>query len=170
MPKRIQIAPHLNEEELYQRYRSASEPRQRSHYQIIWLLAKGKPTEEVAALTGYSRNWIYELVWGYNRLGAESLGDKRKQNPGGKPLLNDEQQAWLWQALQEPPQEGGLWTGPKVAAWMSELLGRPIATQRGWDYLKQMEYVRRRPRPAHVESDPEVQSQWKKNSRRPSNR
>lgn len=54
-------------------------------------------------MTGYSRSWIYELVWGYNRLGESALGDKRHSNPGGKPLLNDWQQAQLWQLLQEKP-------------------------------------------------------------------
>ena len=166
MPQRIQIEPHLSTEELKKRYRNSSEPRERSHYQIIWLLAEGKTTKEVAEITGYSRSWIYELVWGYNRLGAESLGDKRKENKGAKPLLDEPQQALLWQALQAPPADGGLWTGTKVAAWMSELLGKAIAPQRGWDYLKGLEYVRRRPRPAHVESDPEEQQQWKKNWRR----
>lgn len=67
MPKRISIAPHRSEEELYQRDRASSHPRERTHYQIIWLLAQGKLTNQVAALTGYSRSWIYELVWGYNR-------------------------------------------------------------------------------------------------------
>lgn len=170
MPKRIQIAPHLSAEELYQRYRQASNPIERSHYQIIWLLASGKPTEEVASITGYSRNWIYELVWGYNRLGVQSLGDKRKQNRGAKPLLDEQQQALLWQALQTPPADGGLWTGTKVAAWMSELLDRKIAPQRGWEYLKGLEYVRRRPRPAHIESDPQEQERWKKNWRRKQNK
>lgn len=168
MPKRIQIAPHLSIEELYQSYRRASNPIERSHYQIIWLLASGKRTEEVASITGYSRSWIYELVWGYNRIGVESLGDKRSDNRGATPLLNDEQQALLWQALQESPVDGGLWTGPKVAAWMSELLGRAIAPQRGWEYLRGLEYVRRRPRPEHSESDLVEQQQWKKNWRRPS--
>jgi predicted DNA-binding transcriptional regulator AlpA len=28
----------------------------------------GKTTAEVMAVTGYSRGWIYELVWGYNHL------------------------------------------------------------------------------------------------------
>lgn len=170
MPKRITIKPHLSAEELKERYRTAIEPRERSHYQIIWLLSTGKTTEEVAQVTGYSRSWIYELVWGYNRLGTESLGDKRKQNRGNQPLLNDQQQALLWQALQAPPSDGGLWTGVKVAAWMNELLGRKIAPQRGWEYLKGLEYVRRRPRPAHVESSPQAQDQWKKNWRRRQNR
>jgi len=166
MPRQITLVPHLSSDELYQRYRSASEPRQRSHYQIIWLLSVGKKTKEVASVTGYSLNWIYELVRGYNHLGAESLGDKRCENPGRKSLLNDEQQAQLWQVLQTPPGDGGLWSGPKVAQWMSELLERPISPQRGWDYLRSLEYVRRRPRPAHLESDPKEQQEWKKNSRR----
>ncbi len=72
MPKRIQIESHLSTEELKKRYRNSSEPRERSHYQIIWLLAEGKPTEQVSEITGYSRSWIYEIVWGYNRLGVES--------------------------------------------------------------------------------------------------
>ncbi len=59
MPKRITIEPHLSLDELETCYRGAKDPFERSHYQIIWLLATGRPTEEVAAVTGYSRNWIY---------------------------------------------------------------------------------------------------------------
>ncbi len=112
MPKRISIQPHLSIEELEAHYRHAKYPVQRTHYQIIWLLAQGKPTQEVAGVTGYSRSWIYELVWGYNRIGPQTLGDHRHQNPGGsEPLLNDVQQAYLWQALQSPPVDGGQWNG-----------------------------------------------------------
>lgn len=42
MPKRITIAPYLSLEELESRYRGAKEPIERSHYQIIWLLASGR--------------------------------------------------------------------------------------------------------------------------------
>jgi hypothetical protein len=58
MPKRISIIPHLTIDELEQRYRQTTEPIERSHYQIIWLLAQGRLTEEVAAVTGYGRDWI----------------------------------------------------------------------------------------------------------------
>ena len=62
MPRRLQIAKHLSVEELGSLYRRASDGIERSHYQIIWLLAQGRHSEEVAELTGYSRNWIYQLV------------------------------------------------------------------------------------------------------------
>ena len=166
MGKRIQIAAHLSVEELEKHYRQAKDGVESRHYQIIWLLAQGKHTEEVAALSGYSRSWIYELVWGYNRIGMEALGDKRHQNTGATPLLNDLQQAQLWQLLQEQPSDGDLWDGPKVAEWMSQLLGRKIHPQRGWEYLRAMEMRLRRPRPEHQQSDPAEQERWKKNWRR----
>ena len=105
------------------------------------------------AVTGYSRGWIYELVWGYNHLGPESLGDQRCKNTDADPLLNDVEQAQLWQVLQQPPPDGGLWNGRKVADWMSELKGKKIGRQRGWEYLKSMNFRLRVPRPEHQESD-----------------
>jgi hypothetical protein len=59
MPKRVTIKPHLSVEQLENAYRQACEPVKRTHYQIIWLLAKGMGTQEVVAATGYSRSWIY---------------------------------------------------------------------------------------------------------------
>lgn len=110
-------------------------------------------------MTGYGVSWIYELVRSYNRNGADS---QRRQNAGAKPLLNEEQQAQLLQVLHSPPADGGLWSGPKVAAWMSSLLGRPVSPQRGWEYLKGWRWRLRVPRPEHQESDPVAQEEWKK--------
>ena len=162
MPKRITIAPHLLIEELEQRYRRAKDPVERSHYQIIWLLAQGKPSEEVASVTGYSRIWIYELVRGYNRVGPEMLGDLRHQNPGPAPLLDDVCCANLLQALRGAAPDGGLWNGRKVASYLSELLGVRISRQQGWEYLKQMEWRLLVPRPQHQEADLDAQQEWKK--------
>lgn len=165
MPRRITIQPHLSLEELETRYRQAKDVTERSHYQIIWLLAQGKATEEVAAIMGYSRGWIYELAWGYNRIGSESLGDHRHQNPGSKePLLDDVQQAYLWQALQSAPPDGGQWNGRKVADWIAQLIGRPVARQRGWEYLRLLRLRLRVPRPQHHDANPQEQEEWKKKS------
>lgn len=164
MPKRIKIEPHLSTEELQRRCRQAKSPTLAHHYQIISLLAQGKSSREVMELTGYSRSWIYEIVWGYNRYGAESLGDHREQNRDYDPILNDVQQAQLWQVLQQPPADGGLWNGRKVADWMSELTGRKISRQRGWEYLKSMKFRRRVPRPEYEATDILEQEKWKKKS------
>jgi hypothetical protein len=58
MPKKIELHPHLSTEELENRYRGAKDPVERSHYQIVWLIAQGKTTSEVMEVTGYGRTWI----------------------------------------------------------------------------------------------------------------
>ena len=129
MPKRIIITPHLSIEELEQFYRQAKEPIERSHYQIIWLLAQGKTTKEVAAVTGYSRSWIYELVWGYNGLGPKTLGDGRHNNPeeGYQPSGRvNWKREWLWLYAFVQPQTGATywWILPYVN---TDLFNRVLA-------------------------------------------
>ncbi len=75
MPKRLTIAPHQKTDELFDRYRQEKDPLNRSQYQIIWLLASGKKTEEVAETTGYTIYWVRELARRYNREGIEGLGE-----------------------------------------------------------------------------------------------
>jgi len=58
------------------------------------------------------------------------LGDHRHHNLGAGPLLDDAAGTTM-ASFAGKPADGGLWTGPKVAAWMSELLGRPVSAQRG---------------------------------------
>ncbi len=70
----------------------------------------------------------------------------------------------MWQVLQQPPPDGGLWNGRKVADWMSELKGKKIRRGRGWEYLKSMKFRLRVPRPEHQESDILEQQEWKKKS------
>lgn len=152
MPRRISIESYLSIEELENRYRQSKNAIQKTHYQVSWLLATGKTTAEVSSITGYGLSWIYELVRSYKRYGSEMLGDRRKNNSGAEPLLNDVQLAQLWQALQDKPADGGLWNGPKVAAWMSEILGREVSPQRGWEYLRGLEMRPLAPRPHHKET------------------
>ena len=71
-------------------------------------MASGRRTEDVAEITGYSRNWIYELVWGYNRVGPETLGDGRVDNPGAAPILDDVQQARLVASVEKTCSRRGI--------------------------------------------------------------
>jgi transposase len=154
---------HLSVDELHARYRAASEPVARSHWQIIWLLAQHTSTAEVAIATGYSIPWIRSLARRYNRDGPSSLGDQRQHNPGNAPLLSAELRAQLATLLDGPAPDGGVWSGPKVAAWMSEQLGRPVHPQRGWEMLRGLGLSLGRGRPRHSEADAEAQAAFKKN-------
>ncbi len=82
------------------------------------------------SITSYSPKWIYKLAERYNQSGARGLGDRRHQNQGKKPLLDDVGLAYLWQRLQTPPPDGGLWNSRKVAEWMSEFLEHQVRSNR----------------------------------------
>jgi transposase len=67
-------------------------------------------------------------------------------------------------ALLSPPADGGLWTSPKVAAWISEVLGRPVSAVTGWKYLKRLGFTLQTPRLQHqAAASGEEQQALKKN-------
>src|SRR3954468_16018700 len=98
MAQRMKLAPHVTVAELEERYRGATDPVARSQWQIVWLLAGGMPTAQVAQVTGYGVRWIQEIARRY-RAGPAAIGDRRHANPGQAPLLNATQQEQLRQAL-----------------------------------------------------------------------
>jgi len=161
MNNRITVKAHLSLEELESPYRKAKDAVERSHWQIIWLLAQGKSTSERAEVTGYCVAWIRMLAHRYNEEGPEGLGDGRHANAGGKFLLSSEQQRQLQAALEEPPTDGGLWTGPKVSHWIEEHTGRRVPPQRGWQYLRRLGDSKRVLRPRHAKADAEQQAAFK---------
>lgn len=165
MPKKIKLLPHLSTEELEDRYRSAKDSVERSHYQIVWLIARGKTTTEVMEATGYGRTWIQKLSRRYNEGGPQALGDKRHHNPGAthRALLNPKQREELSEALKEPPPDGGMWNSRKVAEWIEKKTGRRgVRAQRGWEYLKKLDRSLKVPRPRHRKADLEEQEAFKK--------
>ena len=165
MPKRIQVAPHLSVDELGRRYRRASDPAERRHYHILWLIARGQPAAEVARGTGYSPPWVRTIVRRYNQASMAALVDRRHQHPGGQLLLTPTQQTALAQALQGSAPDGDFWTGPKVAAWMAQQVQYAVHPQRGWDYLRRLGYRLQQPRPRHAKAQPDAQAAFKKRSR-----
>lgn len=165
MPKRITVSPHLSLPELEQRYKKASDPVERSHFQILWQLASGKSSQEVAQSTGYTPYWIRRLVQRYNQNGPESMGDRRHHNPGAEPILCAEQQSVLEAALSGPAPQGSLWNSRTVAAWIEQASGRSVLPQRGGVYLRRLGFTWQRPRPHNRKADPGAQEDFKKNPR-----
>ena len=160
------VAAHLSPAELGRRYRTARDPIERSHLQIVWLLSQGRDEREVAAVSGYGRRWIGAIVRRYNEAGPDGLGDRRATNAGAKPLLDADGEAALKAALAGAPADGGLWTGPKVAAWMSARLGRKVWPQRGWDYLRRLGHSLQTPRPRNAEAASAEEQELYKKARR----
>jgi transposase len=158
------LVPHWDAPATLEAYRVERDAVRRSHLQVIWLLLSGEAATVVARVTGFSVRWIEKLVARWNAEGPAGLGDRRRGN-GAAPVLDGAGLAALAAALDEGPADGGLWSGRKVAAWMSIYLGRPVDPKLGLDYLHRLGFSRQWPRPRHAKAaGPEEQEAYKKTS------
>jgi transposase len=160
------VADHLSIDALEGAYRSCDDARSARHYQTIWLLAPGHTVAEVSATTSFAGRWIEELLARYNAVGPAALGDLRRHNGTSPSVLKPDLLARLKVRLEEPPPDGGVWTSPKVAAWMAGELGLcGLHPQRGWEALKAIGWSIQSPRPKNPKAaTPEEQAAFKKSS------
>lgn len=73
MSRTVKLEEHLTAEQLRARYREAKDPAERSHAQIVWLIARGESAKRAAEISGYSPRWVSEVVRRYNEGGPEAL-------------------------------------------------------------------------------------------------
>jgi transposase len=93
------------------------------------------------------------LIKRYNEGGPEQLGDQRVNNGTEATILTPDALAALKQRLQTPPDDGGQWTGPKIARWLARFHGlKSVHDQRGWDALMTIGWSIQQPRPRHPEA------------------
>src|SRR5919199_2841058 len=111
------IVEHLPVEELEVRYRAARDVTAARHLQAIRLLAQGRTFLEVAEVLAFAPRWVEELAARYNALGPTALGDQRQRNGRAASLPREDVLAALAERLRTPPENDGLWSGPKVAVW-----------------------------------------------------
>ena len=162
--RRLKIAGDLDIETLEKRYRDSQDVIASRPWQIVWLLAKGEPSEAVGQATGYSVKWIRQLAHRYNVEGAAAVGDQRHHNPGRALSLSKHDQQSLKRLLSEAAAHHESWTGVAVAAWMSARLGRKVYAQRGWEMLRRLGFRPQRGRIRHVHANAADQDAYKKRS------
>jgi transposase len=147
---RLPIVPHLPPEEIARRYRAGRGGVEKAHWQALWRLTRADPPPgpaRVAAQAGLTPVWIRALLKRRNAEGPAGSADRRAVANGGQSKLSAEQQAALFEALQGRPDDGGLWTGPKVAAYVGDRRGVAVGKQTGWEWLRGLGFGRRVPRP-----------------------
>lgn len=164
MPRNAHLEGHLSSEELKQRYRASQDAVESRRYHLLWLISQGHSIKRASEMVTLSYRYARYVVKDYNQEGSHGIRNQLKElRPKGPPsLLSQAQLQELQEALRQPPQDKGKWTSRKVALWMSEKLARKVAVQRGWDYLKKLDMVRRKPRPRHIKADEQEQASFKK--------
>jgi transposase len=160
------IAGHLSVEELEARYRAARDVTEARHFQAIWLLAQGRTVLEVSEVLAFVPRWVTQLAARYNASGPAALGDRRRRNGRAASLLTEGVLSALTARMRTPPEDGGVWSGPKVAAWMARHLGlAKVHPQRGWEALRRIGWSPQAPRHARA-AGPDEQAAFTRGARR----
>ncbi len=163
---RLPILPHLPPEEIARRSRACRLGREKTHWQVLWLLTRPQQPltpAQAAQQVGLTPSWVRTVLKRWNAEGPAGLVDRRARTNGGRPKLSAEQQAALFEALQGRPDDGGLWTGPKVAAFVRDRWGVVVRPKTGGRRLRQLGLTPQVPRPRHPKAlSPAEQQVWKR--------
>lgn len=121
------LKPHLSATELYRRYRTCQRPQEKARWRALHLIAQGEQANRAARRVGRTSGWITQLARRYNERGVEAVPNRKGDSrSGGKPHLDATAAEALDQALRSRAPDGGLWTAPKVAAWIAERTGQAV--------------------------------------------
>jgi len=167
MPRKLQVEAHFTLDELKTRYRTSQDPVESRRWHLIWLVSGESTLTDAAKAVGVNYDYARDIVRAYNREGATGLRNRRRDRKPGllKALLNPEQKVELANRLASPPDDGGVWSGPKVAQEIARMTGRKkVWPQRGWDYLKLLGFSCQQPRPRHQQASVVEQEAFKKTS------
>jgi len=158
MPLKPKLTARHTAEQLSEELRRTRDALYRDRVRFILFLVQGHSLAEAARLLDWDRRGAQRIRARYDEGGLEALAPRKFKRPKGsgrKALLDEVQLQELAQAVEGPAPDGGLWTGPKVARWIAEKTGREhVHHPRGWDYLRRLGFVLRRPRPKHTRADP----------------
>ena len=166
MPKRIELKPHLTTAELYRRYRQCREPQEKARWRALHLISRGTRAADAARRVGRTSGWVTQLTQRYNERGAEAVATQAGAvKPGPRPSLNEQAAVELDAALRVAAPDGGLWTAPKVAAWIEQRTGRSVHETTAWRVMRRLGFTLQVPRPRHRRSaSAEEQAAFKKSS------
>ena len=162
------LTPHLSKIELESEYKAAADPVAKSHFHALWLVSEGYTVTEVARLLPFSARWVHTLIKRYNGKGPAALAGLRSGNGAAPRILTPEALQALKQRIVSSPDDGGVWSGPKIAHWLAAFHGvKPVHDQRGWDALVAIGYSIQKPRPRHPRAaNEEDRAALKKSSKR----
>jgi len=162
MSMNLRVVEHLTLEQVEERERKCRVVDERLRWSAVRMKMTGWSAVKIAEACQKNPDWVRRTVRRYNKFGPDALADGRaKAAPRGR-MLTREQESELAALVAGDAPDGGLWTGPKVARWMSDKVGRPVHRRTGWAYLRRLGFTLQVPRPTHPKSDPSKVEAFKK--------
>jgi len=161
--QRLPVVRHRTPRQAWAKYRSCRHPVEKVRWHLIWLLLRTdepRTPARAAEAVGVSVITARAVLKRWNDHGPAGLTDRRADNRG-RPALTTDQRAELFAAPKRRPPDGGLWTGPKVAAYVRDRWGVRVWPQTGWRWLVDLGFTLQVPRPSHPRAaSPTARRRW----------
>jgi transposase len=169
MSTQAELVPHLTNDQLKERWESASRPEYAKRWHLLWLIQSlGLSIRKAVPLLGHTLTWGITWVRYYNEQGPDSIEAVRTRNPNPpKRKVHPPMRLIVYEAVLEPvPNEigGGQWSSPKVVKYVKHKFGVDISDDIGLDLLHEAGLSRQTQRPRHVAASAQAQKEFKKNS------
>lgn len=127
-------------------------------------MAEGRSEQEVLDITKYAVSTARGLITRYHRLGLAGLRDGRHDNAGAPTVLSAEEQQRVAARLQTDFEQGVVWEGKKLQAWIKQAFGKDVYLSRTYEFMRAAGLSPQKPRPHHVSADAERQEAFKTKS------
>lgn len=157
---------HRTANQIFRKYRSCRHLAEKVRWHAIWLLSRTderRTSVQVASVVGLSDVTVRALLHRWNASGPAGLADRRAGN-GAPPKLTARRRDALRAAIAAGrPPDGGLWGGPKVAAYVRTRWGIAVSPETGWRWLRELGFTPQVPRPSHPKAaSPARRRAWQK--------
>lgn len=131
---------------------------------VLFPALEGMTLEKTALLLGVGRSTV---PWLQKRFREIASGKPRKKWGGRrKSLLSWEEEEKFLEPWKKQAQGGGMIVVSPLRAALAQHLGRPVAATVAYRMLARHDWRKVAPDTRHPKSDPAVQEEWKKNSRK----
>lgn len=162
-----------DEAKLFLLWNQETNAKQKDRYRVALLAVVGfldpveeLEREEIAELTGRSRQFVDEWIGRYRTGGIDAL--KPIKQPGRTPKLDAAEKDILRQILDEGPHEGvdprSVFFGDDIRKLIERRFGKIYTLSGTYKLLHAMNYSWLCPRPHHPKGDPAAREAFKKRS------
>ena len=164
---RLPFVRHRTANPIRSKYRSCRHAAEKVRWHALRRLARTDRDRTPAAVAdpvGLSAVTVRAVLHRWNDHGPEGVADRRKGS-GAAPELSARRRAALPAAVRKRPPDGGLWTGPKVAAYVRDRWRVVVRPDTGWRWLVALGFSLQGPRPSPPKgADRPTQRRWEKTS------
>ena len=163
----MKIESHHTTKELRTLYRTEKNAKLAQRIHGVYLASKGLTCPEIVPITAAARRTIQQWVHKYNEQGIAGLRDKPR--PGTPTKLPREKEFKLKKRIEAGPTKFdgvSVLNGPAIRRILEDEFGVLYSIQGLYDLLHRLGYSCLCPRPQHENSNPQLQTEFKKTSSR----